>query len=58
LTLRFKDAGIPVYTREEGIGQLLRIYAGGSRTGTMIFVPEEAADQALDILEEMGLIEA
>ena len=50
------DAGIPVYKREHGIGQLAEIAAGMSRFSLIdVIVPEEAEDIADDILENMGL---
>lgn len=57
VTAAFKSAGIPVYVKEDGFGQMFRIIAGTSHMGTRIFVPEESADQAFDILEGMGLVE-
>ena len=39
----FQDAGIPAYKREHGIGQLVEIAAGMSRTSLIeIIIPEEA----------------
>ena len=54
----FRDAGIPAYKREHGIGQLAEIAAGMSRTSLIeIIIPEEAEDAADEILINMGLLE-
>lgn len=53
----FQDAGIPAYKREHGIGQLVEIAAGMSRTSLIeIIIPEEAEDAADEILINMGLL--
>ena len=54
----FEDAGIPAYIKEDWGGQFVRILAGTSRCATRIYVPEASADEALDILIDMGLAEA
>ena len=43
--------GIPAYTKEDGAGGLFRLYTGHSRTPTRIFVPEEAQEDARQIIE-------
>lgn len=54
----FQDAQIPAYKREHGIGQLVEIAAGMSRTSLIeIIIPEEAEDAADEILINMGLLE-
>ncbi len=54
----FQEAGIPAYKREHGIGQLVEIAAGMSHTSLIdIIIPEEAEEEADEILMNMGLLE-
>ena len=48
-----ESEGIPSYTKEDGAGGLFRLYTGHSHTATRIFVPEEAAEDAKLLLEEV-----
>ena len=45
-----ESAGIPAYTKELGAGQVFRIYTGYSNTGTEIYVPTEAAEEAKTLI--------
>ena len=47
-----ESAGIPAYTKEEGPGELFRLYSGHSNSPTRIFVPESAQEDARVLLEE------
>lgn len=49
-------AGIPAYIKENGAGQVFHMYAGYSKFGVEIFVPEDAVLTAKSVIEEMGLI--
>ena len=45
--------GIPVYTKEDGVGELFRLYTGHTHTPTRIFVPEAAKEDAQALLGEI-----
>lgn len=49
---RLEAEGIPSYIKEEGPGELFRLYSGHSHSATRIYVPEAAAEQARLLLEE------
>lgn len=52
------SAGIPAFKREKGAGQYLSIFMGMNTTQPInIYVPGSAEEQAVLILEEMGLME-
>ena len=51
-----KDSGIPTYKKDLGNAGILNIYAGNSKYGEDIFVADTDVQQALQILEGMGLI--
>lgn len=51
-----KDSGIPAYKKDLGNAGILNIYAGNSKYGEDIFVADTDIQQALQILEGMGLI--
>ena len=50
-----QDAGIPSYVKEDGAGNIVRLYSGHSSTAHRIFVPEQAEGKAKGILQEMGI---
>ena len=52
-----KDEGIPSYVKEDGAGNLVRLYSGHSSTAHRIFVPDEAVEKANEIFRMMGLME-
>lgn len=47
-----ESEGIPTYTKEEGPGELMRLYSGFSHSPTRIYVPESAKEQAQLLLGE------
>ena len=49
----FEDAGIPVYIKEMGIGQMMNIVAGISNMPTKIYVPDETVGEAAEILADI-----
>jgi len=51
-----ESAGIPAYTKDNGAGQVLHIYAGYSSFGVQIYVPKDAELTAKSVLEEMGIL--
>lgn len=52
-----QDAQIPSYVKEDGAGNLVRLYSGHSSTAHRIFVPEQAKEKAMEILKEIGFLE-
>lgn len=52
-----RDAGIPSYVNEDGAGNLVRLYSGHSSTAHRIFVPEQAKEESIEILKEIGFLE-
>ena len=48
--------GIPAYKREHGAGQYLNILMGKNTTQEIdIIIPDTAAEQAADLLSDMGI---
>ncbi len=52
----FKSYSIPSIKIDLGNAGLMNIYGGNSRYGESIYVPENNAEQARDILAGMGLV--
>lgn len=51
--------GIPAFKREKGAGQYLSIIMGVNTTQPIdIYIPKTAEKKAVDLLEDMGLLEA
>ena len=53
----FKNNQIPAYKKGIGASGIMNIYGGNSMFGENIFVAEEDAEKAEQILIEMGLLE-
>ena len=51
-----QEAGIPSYVKEDGAGNLVRLYSGHSSTAHRIFIPEEAEEKAAEVLQAMGIM--
>ena len=52
------SADIPAFKREKGAGQYLSIFMGMNTTQPIdIYIPKEAEERAVLILEEMGLLQ-
>jgi hypothetical protein len=47
------DADIPSYTKELGAGQVFKVYTGFSNCGVEIYVPDEIADRAGEIIDTL-----
>lgn len=57
IIVTLESVGIPAFKREKGAGQYLSIIMGVNTTQPInIYVPREAKEQAVLILEEMGLL--
>ncbi len=50
-----KNNGVPAYKIDEGAGGFMNMYAGSSMLGEDIYVAEEQAELAAEVIEGMGL---
>ena len=49
-----ESEGIPAYTKEDGAGGVFRLFTGHSHSATRIFVPNEAEEDAKELLKEIA----